>query len=143
MSYKINDYYDLANILENDIRKVALLVSISRLTVNKKIIEDLQSLKVDVYNCDINRILELPINFIKAISSFLNENIKNQEFVNMINIGEAYEIYEKNMIKNKKRDYPKNRAKSSKCVQSKLMISDDGDEIVLNEFQNDLIIGKY
>ena len=82
---RIDDYYELSLLCEDDIKIVALLVQMESLELNKKILTDLETLKLDKYNFD--RILtNLNVKTIKNLKCFLGINANNYDNKKLIRI---------------------------------------------------------
>lgn len=73
----IQSYYDLASVSNNDINFVAFLLYLLRYKPTVKVISDLERLKVEKYEYDLNFLLDnLQINTIKNLYSIYQINQK-------------------------------------------------------------------
>lgn len=75
MTKNLSEFYDLSELVEDDLKIVSLLVSLESLEVSKKVLNDLQTTKLDKY--DFNRLLGLKIGTIRDLSNFFKVNVDN------------------------------------------------------------------
>jgi hypothetical protein len=67
MSKSINDYYQLAELVNYDITTVALLIQLQHIQPLAKIVNDLEDLKAHKYEAEIDRILSMKTGTIKDL----------------------------------------------------------------------------
>ena len=72
---KIQDYYDLAALVENDLVMVCLLVQIANLKLNKQLLNDIENMKFS--KIDFTCLLDLNHKTIKDLASMLKCNLSN------------------------------------------------------------------
>lgn len=73
-SQTIDDFYSLAECSGNDIKVVALLIDLIKVAPKAKTIHDLESLKVENYQNEINFLLDnLHINSLKHIAGIYHK----------------------------------------------------------------------
>lgn len=68
----IDDYYDLANIVDNDIVIVALLIQIQKIKPLVKVVKDLENLNLDKYSKEIDNLLDFKIETLKDLAYLYN-----------------------------------------------------------------------
>ena len=73
---KIQDYYDLAALVENDLVMVCLLVQIANMKLNKQLLNDIENMKFS--KIDFTCLLDLNHKTIKDLSNMLRCNLANE-----------------------------------------------------------------
>ena len=76
MNKNIGDFYDLSNIVDDDIEVVAMLLQIFSLAPNNHIISDLSMLKLEPYEKDINTLLDFKCDTLRDLSRVFKKAIE-------------------------------------------------------------------
>ena len=84
MNQKIQDYYDLAELVEDDLKVVALLVQLEKMELSQKTLSSIEILKLNDF--DFDRILSLNVKTIKDLAKFFQVNVNNFECKKMVKI---------------------------------------------------------
>ena len=98
MSDAINDYYDLSNLVDNDIIIVCVLIQMSRIVPNKAILASLEKLSLKKYQGDLDFLLNLKTDTIRDLSNAFKPMVskfRNEEFAESVtNLLDAIEYNE-------------------------------------------------